>query len=68
MEMNATRPARTGVHAGRVHAGRAPPLIRTGRGAYAPYNFILGTRTWVGTMYVQSTDLHVVMGPGHPDF
>jgi hypothetical protein len=32
------------------------------------YQIILGTRTWVGTMYVQSTDLHVVMGPGHPDF
>lgn len=32
------------------------------------YAIVLGTRTWVGTMYVQSTDLHVVMGPGHPDF
>lgn len=32
------------------------------------YTIVLGTRTWVGTMYVQSTDLHVVMGPGHPDF
>jgi hypothetical protein len=32
------------------------------------YQIILDTRTWVGTMYVQSTDLHVVMGPGHPDF
>lgn len=29
---------------------------------------VLRTRTWVGTVYVQSTDLHVVMGPGHPDF
>jgi hypothetical protein len=32
------------------------------------YVIVLGTRTWVGTMYVQSTDLHMVMGPGHPDF
>lgn len=32
------------------------------------YVIVLGTRTWVGTMYVQSTDLHVVMAPGHPDF
>ncbi len=32
------------------------------------YTIVLGTRTWVGTMYVQSSDLHVVMGPGHPDF
>ena len=32
------------------------------------YQIILGTRTWVGQMYVQSTELHMVMGPGHPDF
>lgn len=32
------------------------------------YQIILQTRTWVGTVYVQSSDLHVVMGPGHPDF
>ncbi len=32
------------------------------------YTIILETRTWLGTMYVQTTDLHVVMGPGHPDF
>lgn len=23
---------------------------------------------WIGTVVVQSTDLHMVMGPGHPDF
>jgi hypothetical protein len=23
---------------------------------------------WVGTVYVQATDLHLVMAPGHPDF
>jgi hypothetical protein len=32
------------------------------------YVIVLGTRTWGGRMYVQSTDLHMVMGPGHPDF
>lgn len=23
---------------------------------------------WIGTVVVQATDLHMVMGPGHPDF
>jgi maltoporin len=23
---------------------------------------------WVGKVYVQATDLHMVMSPGHPDF
>jgi len=29
--------------------------------------WIRGT-LWLGTMYVQDTELHMVMGPGHPDF
>jgi hypothetical protein len=32
------------------------------------YVTVLGSRVWGGTMYVQNTELHVVMGPGHPDF
>lgn len=32
------------------------------------YVTVMGTRVWGGTVYVQDTDLHVVMGPGHPDF
>lgn len=32
------------------------------------YAVITGRRVWLGTMYVQDTELHVVMGPGHPDF
>jgi hypothetical protein len=32
------------------------------------YVTVLGSRVWGGTVYVQNTDLHVVMGPGHPDF
>ncbi|HEX2209478.1 MAG TPA: hypothetical protein VHG93_17500 [Longimicrobium sp.] len=32
------------------------------------YVTVMGTRVWGGTMYVQDTELHVVMGPGHPDF
>jgi hypothetical protein len=32
------------------------------------YVTVLGTRVWGGTVYVQNTELHVVMGPGHPDF
>jgi hypothetical protein len=32
------------------------------------YVTVLGSRVWGGTLYVQNTALHVVMGPGHPDF
>lgn len=28
----------------------------------------LGNSLWVGTVYVQDTDLHLVMSAGHPDF
>jgi hypothetical protein len=32
------------------------------------YVTVMGTRVWGGRMYVQDTEIHVVMGPGHPDF
>jgi hypothetical protein len=32
------------------------------------YTVVAGHRLWGGTVYVQDTDLHVVMAPGHPDF
>lgn len=32
------------------------------------YVTVMGTRVWGGTVYVQDTEIHVVMGPGHPDF
>lgn len=28
----------------------------------------LGNSVWLGTVVVQATDLHMVMGAGHPDF
>jgi hypothetical protein len=35
---------------------------------WGKYVVIGSRRTWSGTMYVQDTELHVVMGPGHPNF
>lgn len=32
------------------------------------YVTVMGTRVWGGTVYVQDTEISVVMGPGHPDF
>lgn len=28
----------------------------------------LGNRLWIGSVYVQHTELHMVMSAGHPDF